>query len=264
LPVIPSSRVSVRDLGDDPYSGIVCYPRGNSASEPRIRELECLGVSEVHFEGTSQIGRLHILGKGCVSVVVKVLTPRGVEALKIRRIDADRPSMRREAELLVLANSVGVGPRLSAQSDNFLLMELVVGQPFPRWVRSLPGKGRTERLRRVVSSLLDQCSKLDRIGLDHGELSNLSKHVLVNGRPTVIDFESGSTVRRPANVTAATQYLFIGGPLTKRIRRTLRSPPAQELIPLLRAYKRSYAKDDFLRLLRELKLITSIEPATKG
>ena len=56
------------------------------------------------------------------------------------------------------------------------------------------------------------------IGLDHGELSRMPKHVIVGKKITIIDFESSSVERRVSNVTSATQAFFIGSGISKIVK----------------------------------------------
>jgi putative serine/threonine protein kinase len=197
-----------------------------------------------------------VLGKGCVSIVVVARCREGEAALKIRRVDANRPSLSQEAELQSLANNVGVGPKLYGYTDNFILMELIRGVNLPDWVKNLKGRGTASNLRRVCRELLVKCWKLDQAHLDHGELSNLSKHVLVGDRVEIIDFESASTKRSVRNLTSAAQYLFVGGPVASKVRRVLNLKDCNTIIEAIRSYKRGRGGEEALQLLlKRLKLV---------
>jgi putative serine/threonine protein kinase len=197
-----------------------------------------------------------VLGKGCVSIVVVARCREGEAALKIRRVDANRPSLSQEAELQSLANNVGVGPKLYGYTDNFILMELIRGVNLPDWVKNLKGRGTASNLRRVCRELLVKCWKLDQAHLDHGELSNLSKHVLVGDRVEIIDFESASTKRSVRNLTSAAQYLFVGGPVASKVRRVLNLNDCNTIIEAIRSYKRGRGGEEALQLLlKRLKLV---------
>jgi putative serine/threonine protein kinase len=247
--------VPVEELAQNPYLAVLCYPTlDKEVAAARIRELRTLGVEALNFEGRSQIGRLKILGKGCVSVVVKARTSTDEYALKIRRVDANRISMQREADLQLIANKAGVGPRLYASSENLLLMEVVEGIGVVEWVKNLKGRGSVQRLRDVVRVIFDQCYRLDQVGLDHGELSNLSKHVYVDGKVAIIDFETASANRRVRNLTSAVQYLFIGGPTSKRILRLLNLSDLAQIMGALRDYKTAKDLGSYKRILACLKL----------
>ncbi len=252
LQQINSRLVEVNELVEEPYSYVLGYPKcprdelGN-----RVRELKSMDVKGFMFEGSSMIGNLNILGKGCVSVVVKAILDNKTIALKIRRLDADRESMEREANFLSIANSVDVGPKLVAKSKNFLAMELADGEKMVDWIQH---DLEDRQVSSVARQVLEQCFRLDSTGLDHGELSNLNKHVIVGENVTIIDFESASIQRRVANVTAATQCLFIGSAIARKVRSVLKIDSTDEIIHSLKKYKNDVSKENFESLVRVLKL----------
>ena len=234
---------------------LLCYPRfTGEEAERRVEELRVLGVDAILLKGRHEVEGLRVLGKGHVSIAVAARVGDDVYALKIRRIDADRESLRGEGERLRMANGVGVGPRLMGVSDNFLLMELVDGEYLPEWVEALRPKD-AETLRQVLRRLLDKARRLDEIGLDHGELSRAPRHIIVSGgEPRLIDFESASTQRRASNITALTQYLFINRRMRRLIGRVLQPPEISPLVEALRGYKREPNEGNYRRLLEVCRL----------
>jgi putative serine/threonine protein kinase len=242
--------VQIHELAEEPYSSVIGYPRcGKEELEARVKELTSLGVKGVIFDGETRLGKIRVLGKGCVGIVVKAVVD-DIVALKMRRLDADRESMERESSLLKIANSVEVGPRLIASSRNFLLSELAHGVRIREWVkRDLDAIS----VRKVALQVLEQCFRLDSINLDHGELSNLSKHVIVNGNATIVDFESASTQRRASNVTAAAQCMFISGEIARKFRSLLHME-TDVIIEKLKEYKNNATRENFERILHTLKL----------
>ena len=249
---INSHLVETEALGKESYCTILGYP-GCSREElqSRVRELQANDVTALLFEGNTSIGRLNLLGKGCVSIVVKAIVNDRIIALKIRRIDANRETMHREAEFLKIANDAGVGPTLINDSKNFLLIEFVDGINIFNF---LENEIKTEKLLHVISEVLEQCYRLDRIGLDHGELSYMDKHVIVEDKITIIDFESASLNRRLTNVTNAVQYLFIGGVRAKKIRELLEVHSVDAVISLLRKYKNDISLENLENLKKVLNL----------
>jgi len=193
-----------------------------------------------------------VLGKGCVGIVVRALIDKKRVALKIRRVDADRIGMQHEAEMLKTANKVGVGPRLIGKSENFLLMVFVEGSLLPEWVERLKGRGTRNRIRHVLRDVLEQCWRLDEIGLDHGELSRAPKHIIIgrDNEAHIVDFETASLQRRVSNVTSICQYLFLGSQLAKTMRRRLGKVDDDALIAALRDYKLERTNQNFLRILQ--------------
>lgn len=250
-----SSLVAVEDLGKQPWRNALAYPKPSPRTcKARVEELRKLGIVSVEFSGNVKIGNLHVLGKGCTSIVVKAFWNDGVTALKIRRTDSNRPSVERETALQRLANKAGVGAKVLASSKNLLIMELIEGIDVVGWIKQLRGKGSTKLLRSRLSEVLRQCFVLDSIGLDHGELSNLRKHVLIDERVAILDFETASLNRRVSNVTSAAQYLFIGGPVAARVRRKLGLKDVGKIIDALRKYKNDRSEETFREILSQLKL----------
>lgn len=213
----------------------------------RLRQLEDLKITALDFNGKLRAGRLSVLGKGVVGMVVIGVKDKKRIAVKIRRVDARRPSLTPEAEFLRLANSFGVGPECLGGTSDVLAMELIEGWCLPAWLESLKGRGRRARVRRVVRNLLEQCVKMDAYALDHGELSRAHKNVIVSSddNPKVLDFESASLMRRPRNFTSLTQYLFLGGSLTKKTSRILGPVDKDKLLSCLREYKSGGWRDAF-------------------
>jgi putative serine/threonine protein kinase len=241
----------------DGLAAVLCYPKVEPAElEARVKELASLRVEAIEPAGPQSIGRVRILGKGCVGIVVKAQRHGKVVALKIRRTDANRPDMSHEAHMLRLANSIEVGPRLLAESKNFLVMEFIEDLPLARWVQLLPVRGSKRRARKLIATLLDDCFRLDQVRVDHGELSNAPRNVLVDGAdiPMIVDFESASDRRRPSNVTSIAQYLLIGGGPAKRLRGIMKWQRRKSLIHALRDYKRTCTTASYEKIKTIAKL----------
>ena len=249
------SFVKLDKITEAPYSNIWVYPKGTKSQiKSRIKELETLGVESISFQGELQIGTISILGKGYVGIVVLGKIGRKKIAVKIRRNDSPRKNLKKEAELLKITNRSNVGPKLVGFSKNFLVMEYLEGKKIRDWVANLKKKGSSQQLKIVIKKILEDCYSLDRIGLDHGELSNISKHVIVGNKITIIDFESSSTDRKVSNVTSATQALCIGSGISKIIGRVYKIPKKQKMITVLRRYKQEGTRESFENLLSVLKL----------
>ena len=246
--------IPVDELKKRPYSLVLAYPRPwGEVVEHRIEELKALGIAYLDFSGRKEVSGLKVLGKGCVGLVVAARTSGGREvAVKIRRLDADRESMAHEAEMLALANSVGVGPELLRHTDDFIVMEFIDGPHLPEWLSSGPEPGEVAA---VLRALLEKCRRLDEVGLDHGELSRAYSHIIIQARPgmlpepRIVDFESASTFRRPANVTSICQFLFIGG-ISAQVALFLGKRDRNAIIRALRAYKRGRGLGEFQDVLR--------------
>jgi len=250
------SFISIKKFTEEPYSKILGYPNAtNRQIKSRINELEKLKIKSICLTGPTTIGNLEILGKGYVGVVVLVKRGNKEVALKIRRTDSQRENMKNESVLLKLVNSVNVGPKMIDVSKNFLVMEYIEGKKFSDWIEMLKGSGSAKQLKSTIRNVLEDCYRLDQIGFDHGELSNISKHVIVGkNKVALIDFESSSTKRRPSNVTSITQAFFIGSGIAKHAQKIYKNSSKEKIIFALKSYKQEKTRDNFEKLLKILKL----------
>jgi putative serine/threonine protein kinase len=257
----PPATVQVSKLRRLKHGQVLCYPGTNLETfDERIKELWKIGITEIIFEGSSKVGNLGVIGKGCVSIVIKARLRKSDEiiALKCRRADANRDSMKKDFELQKFANSFGVGPRAVSASDDFFAMEYVDAVKVGKWLEKLKTRSSKKFLRKVIRDTLTQCFLLDRHGLDHGELSNPAKHILIRRdksgnlipKVVIIDYESASTSRKVSNLTSVAQFFFLSGWRSGKIRKILGVPRGNSrLISFLKKYKEEPTNENFERLM---------------
>ncbi len=241
---------------------VLAYPHATQRQKKaRVQELLNLGIKSVSFSGSATtLGKITVLGKGYTGVVMLAKDAHNKYcAIKARRTDAPRKNMMHEVARLMQANQESVGPKLYAYSRNFIVMEYVNGQRISDWVECLKGPNTIARLKRVIRSVITDCYRLDKRGVDHGEISNISKHVIIygkNDKPVIIDFESASDIRRPSNVTSITQAIFISSPIANKVQRIYKKtlPSKDQIISNLRDYKSSPNEQTFNTILETLKI----------
>ena len=247
-------RVPLDRLSEEKFARVLCYPKYHPKElERRLCEMRLLGIKALCFIGDKKIGNLSILGKGYVGVVVSACTEMGKAALKIRRTDADRETMKHEAEMLKIANSVSVGPKLIGFTQNLLLMEFIEGFLLPLWIERVKGeRNAVKRIREVLRSILEQCRRLDEAGLDHGELSRAPRHIIVDNEdnPWILDFEAASNTRKVSNVTSICQFLFLKGKIADLISEATNYTVEDKIISFLRRYKRKRTQRNFNEILK--------------
>ncbi|UCB59685.1 MAG: serine/threonine protein kinase [Candidatus Bathyarchaeota archaeon] len=252
--MLDNSQLLLQRLNQQECPHIICYPKYTEAEfKRRLGELKKLKITTIEFEGEKHVRNVPVLGKGHVGIVTIAYLEQKKVALKIRRIDASRVSMKHEAQMLKAANRVDVGPHLLGVTDNFLVMEYVEGILLPEWLEALQGKNAGKRLSHVLRLALEQAWKMDKIGLDHGELSNASKHIIVqpSGLPCLVDFETASVSRNVSNVTCLCQYFFVGSSIAKLIQAILGAHQEKDSINALRTYKENKNRKSFENVLFE-------------
>lgn len=241
--------ITIEKLSEEPYASIICYPKTSKTElKKRLKELQKLGMESLEFSGEKEAFSVPVLGKGCVGIVTIAYRNGEKVALKIRRVDADRSRMQQEAKMLKKANSVHVGPRLLGVSKNFLLMQFIDGDLLPKWLNKQIGKA---VVRKVLREVLEQCWRLDIVGLDHGELSHAPKHIIIDkkSKPFIVDFETASLNRKSSNVTSICQFLFISGVVAEKVAEKLGGKDKKAIIEALRRYKTDRTRENFETVL---------------
>jgi putative serine/threonine protein kinase len=255
LPATAFPEVPVEDLEARPFQTILCYPRpSDEEANRRTRELATLSVEALIFSGPTQIGGLSVLGKGHVGVVVRCVWRGRRAAVKIRRVDADRADLKAEGEVLSRANAVGVGPTLLASSPNFIVMEEVRGRPLLDWLEKMDEVD-AEHFRKALRTICEQARMLDVGGIDHRELSDPRRHVVVKGSGEVhlLDFETAGLGDRKRNVNSVLQYLTMAKPYGAKVLAKLGAEEA-EVLSALKAYRASPTDVSYEALLKALGL----------
>ncbi len=232
---------------------LLCYPRFSVPDyTTKIKNLFTLNIKCVILEGDTILYNNNILGKGCEGLVLKVEDFKNeIMALKVKRTDSCRFSMKPEFDFYKLANMHNIGPKAHSCTVDFLLMEFIDGFSIENWFSNT--KLDEYLIKSVVINILNQCFVLDKINLDHGQLNRLYNHIIISpdgSNCTIIDFESASTSRKVSNLTSAFQGLFFKGTIAKRINKFVDyENKKNECLELLKEYKRNTSRESFDSLM---------------
>jgi len=223
------------------------YPSGDRCYALEV--LDAIIELGVDALGLKSELSLAILGKGFRNIVIGGQLGDLDVAVKVRRSDYVLKSTLREAEMLIRANRLGIGPRFYGRRDPVIVMGLVQGVDISRWLADQASP--PLEVIKVLRSIATQCFRLDAARIDHGELSDASRHVIVTSSdPCVIDFGSAKPALRPRNLTSFINYLQ-----SKRLDKVGRelglTPVSRER---LREYKETYSHEVFNEILVEAGL----------
>jgi putative serine/threonine protein kinase len=242
--------IKLSNTRDTQLQRFISYPSYDEDDfSSKIRELKELGIEGLALGGQHMIEGHNLLGKGHVGIVLKGKIGAKTVAVKIRRTDADRPNMFHEAKMLKVANSKSIGPGIYSHSKNVIVMELIHGKYLAQWVKEKKPSKRI--LNKVLRELLVKTHKLDIIGLDHGELTDVKRHFIVTEKgPRIIDFESASINRRTKNVTTTIQSFFINHGFKSLIENIREIPVQGKLKTVLKIYKDNPNRKNFQEILQ--------------
>jgi putative serine/threonine protein kinase len=191
----------------------------NPSLSPEVKQW----LSEHEYANTS------FLAKGQSGSVWKVEKNEKVFAVKVEHEHSTRTRMiEQEAQLLRMANQLNVGPKVADVDieEGIIVMDFVNGIPLSEWIEKCDSRVQMER---GLTRLFSQVRKLDKAGIDHGQLAGKLHNILMGegDQPTIIDFEKASYVRGVHNVNTLKDMLLGGRTVhSKKILQVW--PPAKE------------------------------------
>lgn len=216
---------------------VLNYPeRGRNKNLEHI--FDDLGVKLIPF-GEKKIFGVPVLGKGWSSIVIYGAYKKKEVAVKIQRTDSNRISLGKEASFLRITNTYGIGPTLYYEGGSFLLLEYIRGEP----IRKISAK------KEDIVSFLEQCHRLDLLGIDHGQIQG-GKHLIIGKKRWIIDFEKAG-YRTPRNVSSLISEIFLREAENAHNMRSACTVNKPELIEAVREYKKTH---DITPVLRALHL----------
>lgn len=108
-----------------------------------------------------------------------------------------------EARWLKVLNKKNIGPKFMYLEDDYFVYEFVEGIFLPEFIE----KSSKEKIKKVLIDVFKQCFILDKRGINKEEMHNPFKHIIIDKKPVMIDFERTHATEKPKNVTQFCQYV---------------------------------------------------------
>lgn len=204
-----------------------------------LLQLEKKGISDVKkfSEGNRGVIYLGILNGRKVAVKAK------------RKDSAARGAISNEAKWLKILNRKGIGPKLVRSSNDYFVYEFVEGKFIMDYLSSCS----REKAVAVIKKILQQCRKLDELGVNKEEMLRPFRHVIIsNGKPVMIDFERCKKTKKPKNVTQFCQFL-IGGRSNELLRQEGVNISREKLLAAAKNYKNLQTSNNFAKINNEIQ-----------
>lgn len=150
-----------------------------------------------------------------------------------------------EISWLKKLNKYKIGPKLLSCNENSVTMELVQGKRILEW---LPAASKKDTIK-MLTKILEQCKLLDKLKISKEEMQNPYKHILINKKPIMIDFEKCHYTERPQNVTQFCQFLT-----SLKVSQMLKEKGinSNKAIDILKEYKKDYSNKSYKRLIKAM------------
>ncbi len=208
---------------DEDLIKLITYPKRDwKVFQERVNIMLQCGIEALILDGPIQIGKYSVMGKGTNSIVVKGLYRNEVVVIKILRLDATRDTLSHEASIIkkILDSypDVKLVPHLKGHTDWMIIQEYIEGVDMFNFLHEEIFHLDKNTLSKILSQVLYKGFLLDKIGIDHSELSRPKSHVIFTEEdyePIFIDFESARYKEKPRNFSSLIQAIFLRHPSSK-------------------------------------------------
>lgn len=180
-----------------------------------LRELEKKAIGDIHYFAKGKRGFIY-RGKRDLSVRVKKQLPLQKKfqevAIKVKNVESlVEGSIENEGLWLERLNEERIGPQLICcgivDERAYVVYQFVEGLEIIDWIEHKD----VDRgiIQKVLQDVLEQCFRMDQMGINKEEMHHPHKHILVTERNQafLIDFERTRIVAKPQNVTQFVEFV---------------------------------------------------------
>jgi release factor glutamine methyltransferase len=143
--------------------------------------------------------------------------------------------IKNEVNFLKTLNKNGIGPKLIKANSDYFVYEFVEGDFLPKFIQF----NTKDKIKPVLIDIIKQLHTMDTLKINKEEMHHPYKHIIINTKPVLIDFERANKSSKPHNVTQFCQYLCTLKPELKKKGVHVIITKVRDLS---RDYKKSYDK----------------------
>jgi len=152
-----------------------------------------------------------------------------------------------EARWLKVLNRKNIGPKFLFIDDDYFVYEYVKGEFIPEYIKN----SSKTNIKKVFTNVFKQCFTLDQMSVNKEEMHNPFKHIIIDKKPVMIDFERMHFTTRPKNVTQFIQYVT-----SARLKKVLKAKGfninKKKFQSLAKKYKKDMSEENFKYILNLL------------
>lgn len=162
-------------------------------------------------------------------------------AIKAQRLELKVRTVDREALIIKKLNRYKLAPKIIMKGHNYFIYEYIPGEFIIDYLEH-SSKSETENL---LLEVLRQCRILDKIHITKEEMTNPYKHVIVNKKVVLVDFERAHFDLKPTNISQFSQYIMRNHDLLNK--KGIRIDK-EKLIRLTKHYKNNQSNENYSKI----------------
>ncbi len=202
-----------------------------------LKTLEKKGLKNIKKFARGNRGLLY---KACLkkkTIVIKTKKPESEASGRIAN----------ETKWIKILNKHKIGPKLLFSGKGYFAYEFVEGD----FILDFIEKNNKRNIIKTIKNVFNQLYLMDKLRVDKEEMHRPLKHVIIDKKPVLIDFERCKITEKPKNVTQFCQFLMSCNTeiLLKQKRIKLNK---NKIINLAKTYKKEQTKENLNNILNIL------------
>jgi len=186
-------------------------------------------------------GKRGIIYKGTLNKQDVIIKKKNPDSRALFRIE-------NEIKILKIVNKHDIGPRLLSPGSDYLIYRFVKGL----FIVDFMHQNSREKITSILKDIFQQMRTLDKLKINKFEMHNPIKHIIIDKKPVLIDFERGKISLTPKNTTQFCQFL-----LSSKVQAILKkkniSIDIEKLKQLSKSYKKNPTDVNFKKIMGMLK-----------
>ena len=183
--------------------------------------------------------------RGHRGLLYKANLKKKLVAIKTKKPESEaKGRIANETKWIKILNKHKIGPKLLFSGKGYFAYEFVKGD----FILDFIEKNNKEDIIKTIKSVFNQLYIMDKLKVDKEEMHHPLKHVIIDKKPVLIDFERCKITKKPKNVTQFCQFLMSGstGILLKQKKINLNK---DKIINLAKTYKKEQTKKNLNKIL---------------
>ncbi|MBA3064306.1 methyltransferase [Candidatus Woesearchaeota archaeon] len=162
-----------------------------------LKTLEKKGLKNIKKFARGHRGLLYRASLKNKKIVIKTKKPESKAKGRIAN----------ETRWIKILNKHKIGPKLLFSGRGYFAYEFVKGDFIIDFIKN----NNRENIIKIIKNIFKQLYIMDRLKVDKEEMHHPLKHIIIDKKPVMIDFERCKITKKPKNVTQFCQFIISGG-----------------------------------------------------
>jgi len=203
-----------------------------------LKTLEKEGLRNIKKFAKGHRGLLYKASLKNKKIVIKTKNPKSKAKARIAN----------EIKWIKILNKHNIGPKLLFSGRKCFIYEFIEGD----FILDFIEKNNKENIIETIKNVFNQLYVMDSLKVDKEEMHHPLKHIIIDKKPVLIDFERCKKTKKPKNITQFCQFLMSKGTEALLKQKSIKLNK-DKIINLAKTYKKEQTKSNLNKILKTLE-----------